>query len=70
MCESMKGDGEMKLSISLNDVLVKMIDEYAEENFLSRSGAISKACNKLLKDYEFAIKKGVEQGKVFVDKED
>lgn len=34
----------MKLSISMNDELVKQIDELAKTNYMSRSGFISFAC--------------------------
>lgn len=38
----------MKLSISLNDDLLKEIDEYCEANFMTRSGLISFACSQVL----------------------
>ncbi len=42
----------MKLGIALDDNLVKRIDEYAEANYLSRSGFISQACNSYLLSME------------------
>lgn len=38
----------MKISISMDDDLMKRIDEHADENYLSRSGTISIACNQYL----------------------
>lgn len=35
----------MKVQISLNENLVEKIDNYAELNFMSRSGMISFACS-------------------------
>lgn len=38
----------MKLQISLDDELVKRIDNYADENYMSRSGLISFSCTQFL----------------------
>ena len=42
----------MKINISLNDDLVARIDNYADENYMSRSGLISLACTNFLNTYE------------------
>lgn len=42
----------MKLGVSLNDELVERIDNYAERNYMSRSGAISVACSTYLNSQE------------------
>lgn len=38
----------MKLNVSLDDELVKRIDEYADENYMSRSGLLSIAAAQYL----------------------
>lgn len=38
----------MKINISLDDELVKRIETYADNNYMSRSGFISLACNQYL----------------------
>ena len=38
----------MKLSISINDELLREIDEYCKVNFMTRSGLISFACTQVL----------------------
>lgn len=38
----------MKLTISMDEGLAKRIDEYAKDNYGSRSGTISIACNQFL----------------------
>jgi predicted transcriptional regulator len=38
----------MKINISLDDELVKRIENYADNNYMSRSGFISLACTQFL----------------------
>lgn len=38
----------MKINISLDDELVKRIENYADNNYMSRSGFISLACTQYL----------------------
>lgn len=38
----------MKINISLDDELVKRIEQYADANYMSRSGFISLACTQYL----------------------
>lgn len=38
----------MKINISLDDELVKRIESYADDNYMSRSGFISLACTQYL----------------------
>ena len=38
----------MKMQISLDEKLVERIDNYADENYMSRSGLISLACTQYL----------------------
>lgn len=63
----------MKLQISLDDNLVVRLDEYAEENYLSRSGCISLALTqylnsadvtKSIKDLAISMRKIADTGKV------
>lgn len=42
----------MKFQISMNDELAKRVDNYADENFMSRSGFISLACTQYLNAHE------------------
>lgn len=42
----------MKVTISLNDDLVKRIDKNASENYLTRSGLISVACASYLNSFD------------------
>ena len=37
-----------KVQISIDDSLLARLDEYADRNFTTRSGAISLACNQLI----------------------
>lgn len=37
-----------KINISINDELLTRIDKFSENNYLSRSGLISLACNQFL----------------------
>lgn len=66
----------MKINITLNDELVSRIDNYADNNYMSRSGLISLACTQFLNAYEvtnsliemtLAVKKIADTGKL--DKE-
>ena len=43
---------KMKLSISLDDELVKRIDDFADKNFTTRSGFITSACTNYLGSLE------------------
>ena len=38
----------MKVNISVNDDLIKKVDDYAERNFTNRSAVFAQAVNKLL----------------------
>ena len=40
----------MKINISLDDELVKRIEDYADRNYMSRSGCISFACVRFLNE--------------------
>lgn len=42
----------MKMQISMNDELAKRVDDYADENYMSRSGFISLACANYLNAHE------------------
>lgn len=42
----------MKMQISLDDSLAKRIDDYADKNYMSRSGLISLACAQFLNSAE------------------
>lgn len=42
----------MKVNITLNDDLLERIDKYAAENYMSRSGFVSHACNQFLAQAE------------------
>lgn len=63
----------MKVNITLNDDLMKRIDNYADENYMSRSGLISLACAQylnqvevltLVKDMSLAMRKIADSGKI------
>lgn len=63
----------MKLQISLDDKLVSRIDNYADTNYMSRSGFISLACTNylnqvdvimLVKDMSLAMRKIADTGTV------
>lgn len=63
----------MKINISLDDELVKRIEEYADRNYMSRSGCISFACTQFLnqadavravKDLSVTMRKIADAGKV------
>ena len=63
----------MKVQITLDDALVSRLDEYAEDNYLSRSGCISLAITqylnsadvtKAIKDLAISMRKIADTGKV------
>lgn len=63
----------MKVQVSLDDKLVERIDNYADANYMSRSGLISFACTQFLnqtdmvlviKDMSLAMRKIADQGEV------
>lgn len=63
----------MKVGITLDDNLMKRIDDYADENYLSRSGLISLAVTqylnsaevtKAVKDMAFSMRKIADTGKI------
>lgn len=63
----------MKVGITLDDELLKRIDSYADENYMSRSGLLSVAATHYLnalevqsaiKDISLAMRKIADTGKV------
>lgn len=63
----------MKVSISLDDRLIKRIDNYSVDNYMTRSGFISLACSQFLhafdvtnavKDMNLAFRKIVDKGMI------
>lgn len=63
----------MKIGITLDDDLVRRMDEFADENYMSRSGLISLACtqylnaneiSKAIKDMSFCIRKIADNNKL------
>lgn len=42
----------MKVNITVDDDLMKRIDDYASKNYMSRSGLMSLACTRFLNEYE------------------
>lgn len=63
----------MKVQISLDDELMKRVDEYADQNYMSRSGLISLATTqylnaadvtKAIKDMSLCMRKIADTGKV------
>lgn len=63
----------MKVGITLDDELVKRIDDYADRNYMSRSGLLSLAATQYLnatdmtiaiKDLSLAMRKIADTGKV------
>lgn len=42
----------MKVQITINDDLLRRVDRYASDNYMSRSGFISTACNDYLAGVE------------------
>jgi len=66
----------MKLGITLDDELVKRIDEYADTNYMSRSGLLSLAVTQFLnaadvsqaiKDMALAMRKIADNGEIDED---
>lgn len=66
----------MKVQISLDDNLMERLDNYADSNYLSRSGLISLACTQylnsvevlmLVKDMSLAVRKIADNGIVDTD---
>lgn len=45
----------MKVQISINDGLLERADNFADENYMSRSGLIAQALNQYLTQAEVAI---------------
>lgn len=45
----------MKVNISLDDDLMKRLDDYADRNYMSRSGLISLACTQYLNANEMVL---------------
>lgn len=63
----------MKVQISLDDELMVRIDNYADKNYMSRSGLICQACTQYLvsaevqfaiKDMAIAMRKIADTGKI------
>ena len=63
----------MKLGITLDDELVKRMDEYADNNYMSRSGLLSLAVTQYLnaadvsqaiKDMALAMRKIADNGEI------
>lgn len=63
----------MKINISMDDELMKRIDDYADANYMSRSGLISTACVEFLnskdllltmKEMTLAMKKIADKGEI------
>lgn len=63
----------MKVQISINDELMKKVDKYAAENYLTRSALCTLALNKLLaeeealslmKEMSIAMKKISQNGEI------
>lgn len=63
----------MKVQISLDDALMGRIDNYADDNYMSRSGLISLACTQFLnqmdafraiKEMAVCMRKIADTGKV------
>lgn len=42
----------MKVNVTLNDDLLRKIDKYVEENYMTRSGFVAFACNQFLAQAE------------------
>lgn len=66
----------MKLGITLDDELLKRVDEYADRNYMSRSGLLSLAVTQFLnaaelsqaiKDMAFAMRKIADTGVIDIE---
>ena len=66
----------MKLGITLDDNLVARLDEYVEDNYMTRSGCISLALTqylnasdvtKAIKDLSLSMRKIADTGKISAD---
>lgn len=44
-----------KVQISIDDDLLERVDNYAESNYMSRSGLITVACNQYLNQFEVVL---------------
>lgn len=53
----------MKVQISLADELIYRVDNYAEDNYMSRSGVISFALVQFLKQYDDVLSVVVKEEK-------
>lgn len=42
----------MRISISIDDNLLKLVDDYADQNFISRSGLITLVLNQFLQNQQ------------------
>lgn len=63
----------MKVNVSLDDDLVRRIDNFADESYMSRSGLITFACStylssvevtKAIKDMALVMRKIADEGKI------
>lgn len=45
----------MKVQISIDDKLLERVDNWADKNYMSRSGLISYACNQFLNQAEVVL---------------
>ena len=66
----------MKVQITLDDELMKKIDNYADENYMSRSGLIGLACSQYLISFQvntaitnmaIAMRKIADEGQIDSD---
>lgn len=66
----------MKVQITLDDELMKKIDNYADENYMSRSGLIGLACSQYLIQFQvntaitnmaIAMRKIADEGQIDSD---
>lgn len=63
----------MKVNFSIDDDLMRRVDAYADENYMSRSGFVTLACTqylnqmeafKAIKEMSFLMRKIADSGKV------
>lgn len=63
----------MKVQISINDDLLKRVDKYAKDNYLSRSAVITMSLNQyllsydmvtLIQDMDISMRKIADTGKI------